>query len=155
MRSSWDDRDNNKAFLAQTVVMTTNPTLSIPNALQAERPDDYYKNTVTIAWPDGADGQPLAIWTASLRAVVFKDGGNVATAKEFVALSRSRGLARALSRLLRRALAAADAELLEQPFWLDPSDPHRMRCGHAVPDPPARLTNYAVGLRRRAIRPCS
>ena len=57
----WDDYGNNKAFLAQTVVMTPNTTLSIPNALRAERPEDYYKNTATIEWPDGADGQPLAI----------------------------------------------------------------------------------------------
>ena len=39
---SWTNIDNNKAFLAQTVVMTANPTLSIPTALKRERPDDYY-----------------------------------------------------------------------------------------------------------------
>ena len=41
--------------------MTVNRTLSIPNALRAERPEDYHKNAVTIEWPDGADGQSLAI----------------------------------------------------------------------------------------------
>ena len=50
---TWDDRGNNEAFLAQTVVMTPNHTLSIPNALKRERPDDYYKNTATIEWPLG------------------------------------------------------------------------------------------------------
>ena len=43
--------DNNKAFLAQTIVMTPNQTLSIPNALKATRPDDYYNNAVTLDWP--------------------------------------------------------------------------------------------------------
>jgi hypothetical protein len=37
----WDDRGNNQAFLARAVVMTVNGTLSIPNALRAERPEDY------------------------------------------------------------------------------------------------------------------
>ena len=37
------------------------PTLSIPSALRATRPEDYYKNAVTIEWPSGAYGQPLAI----------------------------------------------------------------------------------------------
>ena len=37
---AWGNVDNNKAFLAQTVVMTANHTLSIPNALKRERPDD-------------------------------------------------------------------------------------------------------------------
>jgi multiple sugar transport system substrate-binding protein len=51
----WDGRGNNKAFLDQAVVMTMNNSLSIPNALRASRPDDYYKNAVTIAWPNGAN----------------------------------------------------------------------------------------------------
>ncbi len=53
--------DNNKAFLAQTVVMTPNETLSIPNALKRERPDDYYENTATIEWPLGPSGEPFPI----------------------------------------------------------------------------------------------
>ena len=52
--ASWTNIDNNKAFLAQTVVMTPNPTLSIPGALTHERPDDYYRNAATIDWPDDA-----------------------------------------------------------------------------------------------------
>jgi multiple sugar transport system substrate-binding protein len=47
--ATWaDDGGNNKAFLAQAVVLTLNQTLSIPNALKAARPEDYYKNTATI-----------------------------------------------------------------------------------------------------------
>lgn len=42
---------NNQQFLAQAIVMTPNETLSIPNALKAGRPDDYYKNVATIEWP--------------------------------------------------------------------------------------------------------
>ena len=80
----WDDHGNNQAFLAQTVVMTLNATLSIPNALRAERPEDYYKNAATIEWPDGADGQPLAIVIGFYSAVAFKAGGHVPLAKEFV-----------------------------------------------------------------------
>jgi multiple sugar transport system substrate-binding protein len=45
---TWANIDNNKAFLAQTVVMTPNGSLSIPNALKRERPDDYDRNIATI-----------------------------------------------------------------------------------------------------------
>ena len=41
--------------------MTPNATLSIPNALKRERPDDYYKNTATIEWPLGPHGEPFPI----------------------------------------------------------------------------------------------
>lgn len=58
---TWSGYDNNAQFLAQTVVMTVNSTLSIPNALKGDRSEDYYDNTATIDWPDGSHGQPLGI----------------------------------------------------------------------------------------------
>ncbi len=58
---SWADSDNNKQFHSQAVIMTANTTLSIPNALKRERPDDYYENTATIAWPLGPSGEPFPI----------------------------------------------------------------------------------------------
>ena len=81
---TWPDIGNNKAFLAQSVVMTPNLSLSIPNALKRERPDDYYKNTATIEWPLDDSGEPFPLVTAIHFAMVFSDGANVATAKEFV-----------------------------------------------------------------------
>src|SRR4029450_338041 len=78
--TSWGNTSNNKAFLAQTVVMTVNPSLSIPAALRTARPDDYHRNAATIDWPDGANGQPLVVDGGVLRAVVFKDAGNPALA---------------------------------------------------------------------------
>ena len=41
--------------------MTLNNSLSIPNALKHERPDDYYENTATIEWPLGPDGKAFPI----------------------------------------------------------------------------------------------
>jgi multiple sugar transport system substrate-binding protein len=123
---TWADADNNKSFLAQTVVMTSNETLSIPNALKRERPDDYYENTATIEWPLAPDGDAFPIRGASFPAVVFKDGDNVTTAREFVSFLVSKGwLAHYLDFSGERMMPAMP-KLLEQPFWLDPSDPHRM-----------------------------
>jgi multiple sugar transport system substrate-binding protein len=124
---TWTNRDNNEAFLAQTIVMTPNSTLSIPNALRTARPDDYYDNAVTIDWPDGAYGQPLPIETSVNRAAVFKDGGNVDNAKEFVRFLVGEGwLAHYLDFSAERMLPPMP-KLLDAPFWLDPGDPHRMR----------------------------
>jgi multiple sugar transport system substrate-binding protein len=123
----WDGYGNNAQFLAQTIVMTVNQTLSIPNALKRERPDDYYEHAATIDWPDGAYGQPLPIETSVNRAAVFKDGGHVATAKEFVRFLVGEGwLAHYLDFSAERMLPPMP-KLLDAPFWLDPSDPHRMR----------------------------
>jgi multiple sugar transport system substrate-binding protein len=122
----WDNRGNNQAFLAGSVLMTTNPSLSIPNALKAERPEDYETNVVTIEWPDGADGQPLAIRTGFYATVAFKAGEHVPLVKEFVRFLVEDGwLAHYLDFSAERFLSPMP-KLLEQPFWLDPSDPHRM-----------------------------
>jgi multiple sugar transport system substrate-binding protein len=125
--ANWTNIDNNKAFLAQTVVMTPNPTLSIPAALRTARPDDYYENAATIDWPDGANGQQLVIEGLIARAVVFKAGGNPALAGDFVRFLVEEGwLAHWLTFAGDRLLPPM-RKLVEQPFWLDPRDPHRMR----------------------------
>jgi multiple sugar transport system substrate-binding protein len=124
---SWDGYSNNKEFFAQTVVMTPNQTLSIPNALKDERSEDYYNNTVTIDWPSGAYGQPLVIQTWVNRAAVLRDGEHVAIAKDFVRFLVGEGwLAHYLNFSAERMLPPLP-KLLDAPFWLDPSDPHRMR----------------------------
>jgi multiple sugar transport system substrate-binding protein len=117
---------NNEAFLAQMVVMTQNSTLSLPNALKRERPDDYYENSSTIEWPLGPSGERFPIVGRVHSAAVFKDGAHVATAKEFVRFLVAEGwLAHYLDFSAERMLPPMQ-KLLDQPFWLDPSDPHRM-----------------------------
>jgi multiple sugar transport system substrate-binding protein len=123
---TWDDGGNNEAFLAQTVVMTTNQSLSIPHALKVERPDDYYKNVPTIEWSLGPSGESFPIQTVIFQAVVFKDGANISTAKEFIRFLGAEGwLMHYLNFSGERMLPSIPA-LLDQPFWLDPSDPHHM-----------------------------
>jgi multiple sugar transport system substrate-binding protein len=136
---SWDDRGNNRAFLAQNVVMTTNNSLSIPNALKHGRPKDYFDNTATIEWPLGPDGEAFPIQSAFYAAVVFKDGRNVETAKEFVRFLVAEGwLAHYLDFAGERFMPPMP-KLREAPFWLDPSDRHRMA---AVMQIASRPTQY-------------
>jgi multiple sugar transport system substrate-binding protein len=124
--TSWDNGDNNKQFLAQTVVMTPNETLSIPNALKRDRPDDYLENVATIEWPLGPDGEAFPIGGDLYYAVVFKAGGHAATAKEFVHFLVAEGWLAHYSNFAGERMLPPMPKLLEQPFWLDPSDPHRM-----------------------------
>ena len=108
-------------------MMTANPTLSIPGALRSARADDYYSNAATIDWPDGADGRPLVIEGLIVRAVVFKAGRNPVLARDFVRFLVQEGwLAHWLTFAGDRFMPTM-RKLVEQPFWLDPRDPHRMR----------------------------
>ena len=107
----WDQRRQQRGSSSRRhIVMTVNQTLSIPNTLKATRPEDYYDNAVTIDWPEGAYGQPLPIETCVNRAAVFKDGGNVDNAKEFVRFLVGEGWLAHYLEFRRRAHAADDAE---------------------------------------------
>jgi multiple sugar transport system substrate-binding protein len=122
----WDTVGNNKAFMAQTVVMTLNLSLSATAMLRSAQPEDYFRNTATIDWPDGVHGLPLRIMGEIYFAVVLKDGRNPATAEAFVRFLVEEGwLAHYLDFSGERWLPAMSA-LLDQPFWLDTSDPHKM-----------------------------
>jgi multiple sugar transport system substrate-binding protein len=120
---SWTNLDNNKAFVAERVVMTANQTLSIPNTLRQDRPDDYHTNTRTIAWPLGPNGNlfPLAGWVYA--ALVLKDGHNVPAALAFAGFLIEDGLARALPQLLGRALYPAVAGAAEPAVLAGPDRP--------------------------------
>ena len=118
---SWTNSDNNKAFLAQTVVLTANGSLSIPAALRTERPDDYRRNAVTIDWPRAANGEPLVLDGYLARAVVFKEGGHAASRGGVRPFPRRGGLARPLADVRGRPIHAADAQASRPPFWLDPT----------------------------------
>jgi multiple sugar transport system substrate-binding protein len=136
---AWDASGNNQAFLAQAVVMTPNNTLSIVNALKHERPDDYYENAATVEWPLGPGGQVFPDGGGFFAAVVFKEGPNPTTAKEFVRFLVAEGwLAHYLDFAGERMLPPMP-KLLEAPFWLDPSDPHKMA---AVMQASARRLQY-------------
>ena len=118
--------DNNKAFLAQSVVMIPNYSLSTINALKSDRPDDYYENTATIEWPLGPSGEPFPIPGPISQAVVFKDGRDVPTAKEFVRFLVAEGWLMHYLDFSGERMLPSIPSLLQQPFWLDPSDPHHM-----------------------------
>jgi multiple sugar transport system substrate-binding protein len=123
----WANVDNNKAFLEQRVVMVPNPSLSIPNMLRQERPEDYHRNAVTIEWPRNTFGEPLIITGGASQAVVFKEGGNSAVAKEFVRFLVEDGWLAHWLDFSRDRLLPPMRRLIDRPYWLDPSDPHRMR----------------------------
>jgi multiple sugar transport system substrate-binding protein len=123
---TWTNLDNNKAFLAKAVVMTTNTSLSIPATLRTVNTDDYYANAVTIDWPDGANGQPLVIYGFLNRAVVFKAGRNPALAHDFVRFLAEDGWLAHWLDFAGDQFMPPMRELVERPFWLDPTDPHRM-----------------------------
>ena len=128
-----------------------NDTLSIPSALKPERSEDYYKNTATIEWPLGPNGEAFPIFGGTWGAVVFKDGRHVDAAKEFVRFLVAEGwLAHYLDFAGERFMPPMQ-KLREGPLWLDSSDPHRMAAVMQIADA-AHAIRVHRGLGRLALR---
>ena len=72
-------------------------------------------------------GRPLVIDGALLRAVVFKAGTNSALAGDFVRFLAEEGWLAHWLDFAGDEILPPMRKLVEQPFWLDTSDPHRMR----------------------------
>jgi multiple sugar transport system substrate-binding protein len=128
--ASWTQSgstNNNAAFLTQRVVMTPNETLSIPNALRGSRPDEYVRNAATIEWPTDMAGRPLVIYGEIYRAVALKSGRDAAPARDFVRFLVEDGWLAHYLNFARDRFLPPMTKLIDSPFWLDPSDPHRMR----------------------------
>ncbi len=130
--ATWTNIGNNKAFLTRTVVMTANTSLSIPSALRAKSLEDYRKNVVTLDWPTDVNGQPVVLTGFIVRAVVFKDGRNRSLTEDFVRFLVDEGWLAHWLTFAGDRLVPPMGKLVEQPFWLDPSDPHRMRAAIQV-----------------------
>ncbi len=121
---AWDKwYDNNKRFLDQAFVMTPNETLSAVNALKNDRPEDYYQNVATIEWPLGPTGKAFPIYGDVFVAVVFKDGGHVAAAKEFVRFLVGEGWLAHYLDFSGRAHSALDLEAARPAVLARPARP--------------------------------
>ena len=125
---TWDGYGNNEQFLAQTIVMTPNQTLSIPNALKT----DAARRLLRQCRDDRLARRRLrpAARHRDLRQSRSRSSRTAGTSRPRRSSCASWS-ARAGSRTISTSPASACCRRCRscsrQPFWLDPSDPHRMR----------------------------
>jgi multiple sugar transport system substrate-binding protein len=119
----WLDPDNNRAFLDRTVLMTPNPTLSIPAAVRND-PDTYLKKLGTIEYPRKPNGQPLAHLIMVRHAIVFNDAPHTKEAKAFLSYLTQPPILNTFLKSSFGRFLPVTPQLKQDPFWLNPADPH-------------------------------
>ncbi|MEM8809222.1 MAG: ABC transporter substrate-binding protein [Cyanobacteria bacterium P01_G01_bin.38] len=121
--TKWLDPDNNRNLLNRNVLMTPNPTLSIPAAVRND-PDTYRDKLGTLPWPNQLDGTPMSHLMETRLAVIFSDSPNQAAAKQFLSyLIRPEVTNEFLKTSYGRFMPPSDG-LRSDPFWQNPDDPH-------------------------------
>jgi multiple sugar transport system substrate-binding protein len=81
---NWSDGDNNANFHSRSIVMTPNPSVSIPAAQFFEHPDNYFNKMATIEWPDNPGGGKPTYMIAVKTIIVPKAAKAPDLGKEFI-----------------------------------------------------------------------
>ena len=122
----WDNRSNNDRFVAQTVVIPLNSSLSIPNAIEASRPDDYRG----IPQPSNGRMVPTTNRCQSLATSTAERCSRLKSRVRWARISSVSWSRMAGSRTIwtsREIVCCRQWRSSSKlPFWLDRSDRHRM-----------------------------
>src|SRR6266851_6706395 len=122
---NWNDADDNNAFHGKQIVMDLDGSLSTEVAIIKKEQD--YNDIVTLGLPLSNDGKPVPSVAGSLCGLIPKGAKNVEVAKDFLKyLTQPQVLNEYLKTGLGRNLPAMPAIVKDDPWWLDPKDPHRV-----------------------------
>src|ERR1700730_11864344 len=121
---NWNDADDNNAFHGKQVVMDLDGSLSPVVAITKNQEDS--NDIVTMGYAASNDGKPVPPQQESLCGLIPKGEKSVAVAKDFLKyLIQPKVLNELLKTGLGRNLPAMPAIVKNDPWWLDPKDPHR------------------------------
>jgi multiple sugar transport system substrate-binding protein len=121
---SWNDADDNNAFHAKQILMALDGTISIELALYHKK--EQYDDIVTMGLPNDNAGKPVASQLLVGGAYIPKGAKNIAVSKDFLKyLIQPQVSNDYLKAGLGRWIPPIAESAKTDPFWLDPSDPHR------------------------------
>ncbi len=121
---NWNDADDNNAFHAKQIVMDLDGSLSTEVAIIKNQQD--YNDIVTMGLPLSNDGKPVPSQAGSFCGLIPKGAKNVEVAKDFLKyLIQPKVDNDYLKTGLGRRLPAMPSIVKDDPWWVDPKDPHR------------------------------
>lgn len=128
--TDWTASGNNFQFLEGGLVMTHNPTLSIPLTQKLE-PNQYnrdaverYQQIATLNWPQKVDGTTMQP-RKGIKQVIIPRGRNPEAAQDFVTyLIQPTHLNQLLKEGFKGRFLPVMPQLLQDPYWRDAGDPH-------------------------------
>jgi multiple sugar transport system substrate-binding protein len=122
---SWNDADDNNAFHEKLIVMDFDGSLSTELAMIKDR-KAYLEQMVTVGLPLANDGKPMPAQVGTGGLFVPKGARNVEVAKDLARFFLQPAVLNAnLKGGLGRAVPSIPQIVKDDPWWTDPSDPHR------------------------------
>ena len=147
----WTNADNNRLFLNQNILMTTNASMSIPAAVRNDS-DTYHNKLGIVELPNKLNGKPMRHIFLVEQAVIFNDALHPELAKDFLAyLIQPEILNQFLKESGRHSPAQTTA--YQDSYWSNPQDIHvsevtkTLTQGDIRPIYPANSPAYSVVLK--------
>jgi multiple sugar transport system substrate-binding protein len=121
---SWNDADDNNAYHAKQILMYLDGTISAELALYDKK--EQYDDMVTLGLPADNAGKPIPSQLGVGAVFVPKGAKNVEVVKEFLKYTIEPKVQNEYLKVgLGRWLPTMPDSVKNDPFWLDPKDPHR------------------------------
>jgi multiple sugar transport system substrate-binding protein len=122
---SWNDADDNNAFHAKQILMNLDGTISTEVALYHKK--EQYDDIVTLGLPRDNAGKQIPALLGVIGTFIPKGAKNVEVAKDFLKyVIQPKVVNEYLKSGLGRFLPPMPEVAKNDPFWLDPADPHRV-----------------------------
>jgi multiple sugar transport system substrate-binding protein len=122
---NWNDADDNNAFHSKLCVMDFDGSLSTEVALYHDK-QAYDHDTVTHGLPLSNDGRELPSQFFTATAFIPKGAKGVEVAKDFLKyMIEPKINGEFLKSGLARTMPVFPEVVKNDPWWLDPADPHR------------------------------
>ena len=130
---TWNDADDNNAYHEKLCVMDFDGTISTELAMIKDK-KAYYEQMVVLGLPNRNDGTPMAAQIGAGGGFIPKGAKNVAVAKDFMKFFMQPEVMNAnLKGGLGRWVPVISSIVTDDPWWLDPGDPHRPPYVHEAP----------------------
>ncbi|MBV9861316.1 MAG: carbohydrate ABC transporter substrate-binding protein [Alphaproteobacteria bacterium] len=122
---NWNDADDNNAFHSRQIVMDLDGTISTEVAMIKDQ--QAYNDMVTTGLALSNEGKPVPAQATNACALIPKGAKNVEVAKDFLKyLIQPKVCGEYLKVGLARNIPAMVSIVKDDPWWLDPADPHRV-----------------------------
>ena len=121
---SWNDADDNNGFHEKLFVIDFDGTISTELAMIKDK--EAYADMVTMGLPNGNDGKPMAAQVGAGGGFIPKGAKNIEIAKDLMKYWMQPNIMNAnLKAGLGRWVPVMPQVVKDDPWWVDPSDPHR------------------------------
>src|SRR5207247_10945751 len=127
---NWTDADDTNAFHDKQMVMERDGSLSTEVAVLSQGKKADYDDILTMGLALSNDGKPVPSLAGNVAGLIPKGAKSVTVAKDFLKyLIQPNVLNEVLKVGLARRVPAMPAIVKDDPWWLDPKDPHRVGSG--------------------------